>query len=118
MCYAIVLAIYRTDTRTAVLHTGPFIASAIGTSAVAMCELFTGMSVEPMKSIVTNPLLNDQLFCDAASFAAEDIIITTSFQREPQERNTFRSTLRAVPLVQQGSNAVREGKTAKGNSKE
>ena len=51
---AIELARYSAETRTVVLPTGTCIAAAIGTRAVAISELLTGLREEPSSIGVTN----------------------------------------------------------------
>jgi hypothetical protein len=51
--WAVALAKYRLETRTAVRPAQTWNAAAIGTSAVAISELLTGLSDDPMNSGVT-----------------------------------------------------------------
>jgi hypothetical protein len=51
---AIELARYSAETSTAIRPTDTCIAAAIGTSAVAISELLTGLSADPMNSGVVN----------------------------------------------------------------
>src|ERR1700734_3048116 len=52
--WAIELARYSAATSTAIRPTDTCIAAAIGTSAVAISELLTGLSADPMNSGVVN----------------------------------------------------------------
>ena len=52
--WAIELARYNAETSTAIRPTDTCIAAAIGTSAVAISELLTGLSADPMNSGVVN----------------------------------------------------------------
>ena len=52
--WAMALARYSAETRTAVRPTETPIAAAIGTSAVAIRELLIGLSADPMNKGVTN----------------------------------------------------------------
>jgi hypothetical protein len=65
--WAVALATYRAATRTAVRPAGTRKCVAMGTSAVAMIELFTGLSADPTTSGVMNRRPNATRVADAAA---------------------------------------------------